>query len=384
MIAPPTQGVSPKFEITVNGVEFNYMSLHSINISLEENVHDVAKIRVAGIPTRAITEYLNAAVEIKVWLNANFFQHFVGTIIEVDPTSLTSEGLVNSSPFQDATITCLGASYDMRGPRERMWQNSTIADVVTELSRRYRFSADVPRTKSVYPQLMQSNESDWQFLVRYANMLGLRVNCHGTHIHVYDPYKAVGRNTSLHRLSTLRGDQFDLTQYPGQIFEFNGSFLDRRKGGTINKPVISVAQPDGQRYDVSWREINREADRAEDRDLRTHWFAESYDEAAVVLGAAQKRTYDYQASATVMCIPGVVPGGVVDLTEYDSNFDGLWYVHSVDHTLITGTFSTALKLKRNRASQLEYSPVDEFRDPPAPEWNKDRWQARKATVHVYS
>ena len=85
-----------------------------------------------------------------------------------------------------------------------------------------------------------------------------------------------------------------------------------------------------------------------------------------------------------MCIPGVVPGGVVDLTEYDSNFDGLWYVHSVDHTLITGTFSTALKLKRNRSSQLQYSPVDEFRDPPAPEWNKDRWQARKATVNVYS
>lgn len=384
MISPTTHGVSPKFEITVNGVEFNYMSLHSITLSLEENVHDIAKIRVAGIPTRAITEYLNAAVEIKVWLNANFFQHFVGTIIEVDPSSLTSEGLVNKSPFQDATITCLGASYDMRGPRERMWQNSTLADVVTALSRRYKFSADVPRTKSVYPQLMQSNESDWQFLVRYANMLGLVVNCHGTHIHVYDKYKAVGRNTSLHKLSTLRGDNFDLTQYPGQIFAFNGSFLDRRKGGTINKPVVSVAQPDGQRYDVSWREINREADRAEDRDLRTHWFVESYDEAAVVLGAAQKKIYDYYANATVMCIPGVVPGGVVDLLEYDSNFDGLWYVHSVEHTLITGNFSTVLQLRRNRSSQLEYSPVDGFREPPKPEWYKDRWQARKATVNVYS
>lgn len=384
MISPTTHGVSPKFEITVNGVEFNYMSLYSITISLEENVHDIAKIRVAGIPTRAITDYLNAAVEIKVWLNANFIQHFVGTIIEVDPSSITSEGLVNKSPFQDATITCLGASYDMRGPRERMWQNSTLADVVTSLSRRYKFSADVPRTKSVYPQLMQSNESDWQFLVRYANLLGLVVNCHGTHIHVYDKYKAVGRNTSLHKLSTLRGDQFDMTQYPGQIFEFNGSFLDRRKGGTINKPVVAVSQPDGQRYDVSWREINREANRAEDRDLRTHWFVESYDEAAVVLAAAQKQIYDYYANATVMCIPGVVPGGVVDLLEYDANFDGLWYVHSVEHTLITGNFFTVLQLRRNQTSQLKYSPVDGFREPPKPEWNQNRWQARKATVNVYS
>jgi phage protein D len=384
MISPPTSGVSPKFEITINGVEFNYMSLHSINISLEENVHDVAKIRVAGIPTRAITDYLNTAVEIKVWLNANFYQHFVGTVIEVDPSSSTSEGLVNKSPFQDATITCLGASYDMRGPRERMWSGSTLTDVASEFARRYNFSVDVPKTKSVYPQLMQSNESDWQFLVRYSQMMGLSVTCHGTHIHVYDPYKAVGRNTSLHRLSTLKGDNFDLTQYPGQIFEFVGSFLDKRKSGTINKPVISVAQPDGRRYDVSWREINREADRAEDRDTRTHWFAESYDEAAAVLGAAQKKSYDYEATATVMFLPGAVPGGVIDLTEYNTSFDGLWYVHSVNHTLVTGNASTVLKLRRNRNSQLEYSPVDQFKEPPLPEWEKDRWRARKATVNVYS
>lgn len=384
MIVPSTHGVSPKFEITVNGVEFNYVSLHSIVISLEENIHDVAKLRVAGIPARAITDYLNAAVEIKLYLNANLFQHFVGTIIEVDPSSSTSEGLVNKSPFQDATIVCLGASYDMRGPRERMWSNSTLADVVNELSRRYRFSADVPRTPVIYPQLMQSNESDWQFLVRYARMLGLSVNCHGTHIHVYDPYKAVGRNTSLHKLTTLRGDKSDITQYPGQIFEFKGSFLDLRKGGTINKPVIAVAQPDGNLYDVSWREINREEDRSEDRDLRSHWFAESYDEAKVVLSAAKKKWYDYTATATVVCTPGVVPGGVVDLLEYNSNFDGLWYVNSVEHTLITNTFSTDLRLKRNRDSQLKYSPVQSFQDPPPPEFHKDRWQSRRSVVNVYT
>jgi len=384
VISPPTYGVVPKFEVTFNGVEFNYNSLHSIVISLEENMHDVAKVRVAGIPPRAVTDYLNTSVDIRVWLTANFYQRFVGVVVSVDPLSNTSEGLVNKSPFQDVTITCLGASYEMRGPRERMWSNSTIEDVAKELSRRYRFSASVPRTKPVYPQLMQSNESDWQFLVRYAQMLGMSVNCHGTHIHVYDPYKAVGRNTSLHRLSTVKGDNFDLTQYPGQVFEFKGSFLDKRKNGTINKPVISVAQPDGRRYDVSWREINREADRAEDRDVRTHWFAESYDEAASVLGAAQKKAYDYAALATVMFIPGVVPGGVVDLLEYDSEFDGLWYVQSVEHTLITGNFSTELNLKRNRTSQLQYKPSDQFKEPPDSEWDNDRWRARKATVNVYS
>lgn len=384
MITPPTHGVAPKFEITINGVEFNYMSLHSIHISLEENMHDLAKIRVAGIPPRAITEYLNTAVDIKVWLNANFYQRFVGTVIEVDPISMTREGLVNRSPFQDATLTCLGASYDMRGPRERMWNNSVLDDVVREFSRRYRFSADVLKTKPVYSQLMQSNESDWQFLVRYSQMMGLSVNCHGTHIHVYDPYKAVGRNTSLHKLTTLRGDGFDLTQYPGQIFEFHGSFLDRRKSGSINKPVISVAQPDGKRYDVSWREINREADRAEDRDVRAHWYAESYDEAAAVLGAAQKKGYDYEATATVMFLPGAVPGGVIDVREYKSEFDGLWYVHSVEHTMITGNFSTVLKLRRNRNSQLIQTPVEEFREPPLSEWSQDRWQARRASVNVYS
>jgi phage protein D len=384
VITPNTYGASPKFEITINGVEFSYDSLYSIVISLEENMHDVAKLRVAGISPKAITEYLNTAVDIKVWLNANLKQRFVGTVIEVTPSSITKEGLVNRSPFQDVTIVCMGASYDMRGPRERAWNNSTIADVVRELSRRYKFSADVPKTKSAYPQLIQSNESDWQFLVRYARMMGLAVNCHGTHIHVYDPYKAVGRNTSLHKLTNFRGDSKDSTQYPGQIFEFDGFFLDLRKSGSINKPVIAVAQPDGRRYDVSWREINRESDRAEDRDLRSHWFAESYDEASVVLNAAQKKYYDYGAAVTTVIVPGAVPGGVIDLKEYLSEFDGLWYVSGVEHTLLTGTFVTEFKLKRNRSSQLIYKPVDLFKEPPDSEWNKDRWQARRALVSVYS
>lgn len=384
MIAPSTRGVSPKFEITVNGVEFNYISLYSITISLEENMHDVAKLRVSGIPPKAITEYLNAAVDIKVWINSTFKHQFNGIVIKVDPSSLTREGLINKSPFQDVTITCMGASYEMRGPRDRAWTNARLEDVVREFARRYRFSADVPKTKLAYPQLIQTNESDWQFLVRYARMMGFSVNCHGTHIHVYDPYKAVGRNTSLHKLITARGDKSDYTEYPGQIFEFDGSFIDLRKSGSINKPVIAVTQPDGRRYDVSWREINREADRAEDRDVRSNWFAESYDEAATVLNAAQRKYYDYGASVSTIIVPGAVPGGVVDLREYDSAFDGLWYVSGVDHTLLTGQFVTDFKLKRNRNSQLKYSPVDTFQEPPSSEWDKDKWRSRRSLVSVYT
>lgn len=104
----------------------------------------------------------------------------------------------------------------------------------------------------------------------------------------------------------------------------------------------------------------------------------------MVLGAAQKKAYDYEATATVMFLPGAVPGGVVDLTEYNTSFDGLWYIYSVDHTLVTGNASTVLRLRRNRNSQLTYSPVDQFKEPPLPEWDNDRWRARKATVNVYS
>jgi phage protein D len=386
MILPNSYGVSPSVEITFGGVPFRYESLGLAELSLAENMHDVLTLRVAGIPPKLVTEYIGTPVDFRLKLSGSFYQRFVGNIVNVEASSDTNSGLMNRSPFQDSTVTCMGASYDMRGPRDRLWEYASLDDVVRTFARRYEFSADVPATRYVYPTLVQTNESDWQFLVRYASTLGLSVTCHGTHIHVFDPYKAVGRNTSLHRISTISGDNFSTTQYPGQIFEFNGNFIDKRKSGTINVPVVSVVQDDGKYYDVSWRDLNRDGRRAQDRDVRNHQYVSSYEEAATVLLSSYKSAYDYEADVAVLSVPGAVPGGIVDLDNYESNFDGLWYVSSVKHRVVTGSAFTRLHIKRNIRSQLQKTTMETFREPPDSEYDSGTksWKAVNQRVRVYS
>lgn len=394
MIVSDSWGVSPNYSILFDNVPFEYQSMSSIKLMLEENVHDMLVISVRGVHPRAITEYLGAGVYFNMKLTGPYAHTFVGKVIEVDAKNSASGGLVNRSKFQDAKITCMGASYDMRGPRDALWDRANLQGVSSSIARRYGFSLDVPRTRVTYPRIMQTNESDWQFLVRYASMHGMVVTCHGTHIHIFDPYKAVLRNTSLHRISPPRS--VGASPFPGDIIEFDGYFVDKRRSGEINNPVVTVTGPNSRMFDVSWRDVSRtkvpERRRqvSRDRDVRNHQYVETYEEAVAVLSASNKEVYDYGADVSVASLLGCLPGGVVDVLRYNGEFDGLWYVSSVTHNMVNGKAHSNLKLKRNKNSQLKTTPVESFRGLSDSSWRRPfadgegEWRAVKQRVRIYS
>ena len=384
MIYPSPSGVTANYEMTINGVEVKYDSISNIRIVLEEDKHDVMLLDMLGIPTRAVSDYLNTAVSCTVWLNSNYVHKFVGSIIEIRPHSTTNDGLMNSSPFQQATIVCMGASYEMRGPRDRAWEKTTLKEVALEFAKRYDFSVDVPDDGLVFETLVQVNESDWQFLVRYANMMGYRTTCHGTHIHIYDPFKATNRQISAHKLTTISSDNFDLRIAPGQIISIDMTVEDKRKSNQINIPIVSVVEDDGTVFDVSGRDVNRQNGTSRDRDDREHVFADSYVKAERAIRTAQRRYYDYEAHVVVSGVPGAVPGGVVVLSGYKNDFDGLWYVCGVSHHLVNNEFQSELDIRRNRNNQLEqYRPVTRYSAPPEPEWAGTYWRSSKRYTNVY-
>lgn len=384
MIYPSPTGVSANYELTINGAEVKYDSISNISIALEEDKHDVLMLDMFGIPARAVSDYLNNAVQCRVWLAANYVHTFVGSIIEIQPHAVTSDGLLNDSPFQQSTIICMGASYEMRGPRDRSWETTSLHDVAFEFAKRYDFSVDVPNDEVVYDSLIQVNESDWQFLVRYANMMGYKTTCHGTHLHLYDPFKASVRSTSAHRLSTAPTDGFDMRSAPGQIMSFDMSVEDKRKSGQINIPIVSVINDDGTVFDLSSRDLNRQNGTSRDRDAREHVFADTYAKAQRALMAAQRRYYDYEATAVVSGVPGALPGGVALLDGYRNDFDGMWYVCGVTHTLVNQMFMSELSLRRNRNNQLdEYRPVTRYAEPPSPEWEGSYWRSSKRYLNAY-
>jgi len=377
MIVKAPYGLSPTFELSIDNAAVDYHSLNRFEIDLSENQHDMLSLELGGIPTRAITDYQNKGVLLTLNTGANYSCSFSGYVTDVHPVSRTYQGLVNNSPFQTATIVCLGASYAMRGKKNRVWDSYTLAAVAEDLCSTYGFSLDVPKDPLVYSPIAQVQESDWQFLVRYAKMLGYVVTAHGTHIHIFNPYCASDRAVSFNRLTTIRATQGDIAPAPGQVSEFRGTFTD---DNFDNDTVITVRQ-NGTEFDVSSQGKHENALVVHNR---LNHMVDNYDAAVRMIETSRKQSYDYHAHAKVSGLAGCYPGGVVDLDNYNADFDGLWYVKGVKHTVSSGAFVTDLELCRNKDSELvDFNNVQKFAVPPAPRFVNGRWEATKKVINEY-
>jgi phage protein D len=377
-------GVSPTFSATIDGASVAYANIREVEIFLEVNLHDLLVLHMTSIPPRATADYRGRAVQVVLDNGGNYVHEFDGYVIDVCPESVTEAGTVNGSPFQNARIVCLGASSEMRGSRSKVWAGQRLQDIVSVLADTYDFSADVPNDPLITSTIVQDSESDWEFLVRYAKLMGYVATLHGTNIHVFDPYKAAGRNISYHKLRTGADIGATLTPNPGNISTFNAVLGDYHPDGVYKDTTIAVHQDNGQVFDVSLTEMRGLTSPARFTD-RLPGSVDNYEQAARALSAHAKETYDFNAEAEVLGIAGCLPGGLVTVDKYGGEVDGLWFVNSVTHKLNSGIFVSKLGLARNINSELvENAPVQAYRQPPASVAVKGKWATTKRLVNVYS
>lgn len=376
VIVKPLVGTFPDMAISIAGAPVDYNSINAVEFLLSENMHDSLSFEMAGIPTRAITQYDEAPVRVDITM-AGQSHTFVGSIVDIVPTAITSGGLLNNSPFQTARIVCMGASYDMRDNSAFSFSNYTLRDVVDRYVEKYKISVELPHDDTRRTAVVQGARSDWKFLVDEVQRLGYTCTLHGTHLHIFDPYSALSRTGTIVSLITLKKTQMDSNTYPGQILEFKGRFGTRNSDGVHKENIISVLGQ-GKTFSVS----------TGDGDARFKQYLESYGssygEALRMAEAERKKTYDYEAHAQIIGIVGIVPGSVVKLDEYDNpQFDGYWYVREVKHRIATGAFLTELELARNKNTNLVSDGTPPRRVPPGSEHTGTRWVAARKTTYEY-
>lgn len=377
MIVKPFVGTHPDLDILVADVPVDYESLMAVEILLSENMHDSVSFEMAGLPTRAITEYRDRPIKLIASLGGNHRQQFTGRVIDVVPTSITSGGFVNDSPFQSAKIVGMGHSYEMRGDKSRVWNDYRLKEVVELLSELYGFSATLPKIAQRFSLSIQDTQSDWKFLQREVERHGLSMTMHGTHLHIFDPYHAFSHGKSRASLTTVKATRGDGSSFPGQILDFKGRFGERNPDGRYKDTVVSVLAGNTT-FDVS---TGTGAARFEERMVR---YADTYGEAMRIAEASQKSQYDFEANVTAVGMLGTVPGGVVIVDNYGNpDFDGAWYVRKVRHRIATGAFITELAIARNANSQLFPTNVTAFKDGPAPAFVNGIWTSSMRGVHEY-
>jgi hypothetical protein len=91
------------------------------------------------------------------------------------------------------------------------------------------------------------------------------------------------------------------------------------------------------------------------------------------------------ASLQVVADPSIHPGGIVNINEYNSEFDGFWYVVSVRHELTQSYMVTHLELARDSLGTIDDAKKVSVahKTPPNPALINDVWVSSKDYSDVY-
>jgi hypothetical protein len=379
---------SPDVSVVLSGVSVDYTSIQTVTLHIEENKHDMATIEFVGLLPAAITDYVGTPVYISIALSPAQITYFYGYVTYVEPEMVTRKGLINNSPVQAATVVCFGSSYDMSSTKNKVWENVTLPNIVEALAGAYNYSYCVPDDQFVWSRLLQNQQSDWAFLAETASSVGYSLLTNGTHLNLYDPFKAIGRKLPYVELLTVRGAYGDLDYVPGRIMEFTGTFGDVTPDGNSNRfDYVGI--------DSSGRAINSAITDETYSQLGvavpsryTHTVNTNVSSVGMLnkfAGAAARTGYPYNAKVKVTGIPEPLPGSIAKIDNYDSNFDGYWLVRAVKHTVTRSNFLTELTIATDSTNgkNPEVRPVAAYTLPPTPTLTDKGWIASKAFGDVY-
>lgn len=346
---------SPTVNMAIDGVDVDYTAINSITITSAENEHDYAELHVSGLIPRFITEYINRPIYLNIEYSPTQRTSFHGYVAFVEPKAVTRRGLINKSPIQSAVIACLGASYDMKAKKTKVWEQVTIKQVVTAIADTYNYSCQVPNNPYIFSRLVQSNESDMEFLVKTCRSLGYRVSTKGAHLHVYDPFQVISRNMPYAELTTLTDTVANTRFAPGRVLEFDGTFGSNTPYGTANSYVIETLDNAGQ--------LIKHSATSEGMGIGLTLpsrFTDSMAVSSISLDAVKKignsqirNRAPFHAHATVTGIPEVLVGSLVKLQKYNSKFDGYWMVSKVNHKVSRANYITELSLVKDSTNDSE-------------------------------
>ena len=386
MIFKSSSPISPKVDIVINDVPTRTMSIVQVELDLCENKHDLLKLKIAGIPPQLITDYINKPVYCYWGFGVNFHE-FCGYVASIEPSFKNYEGTVNGSPFQLVEVLCIGASYNMRSKKTKLWENCSIQKVATELADKYKFSVSTICEKFEYPRIVQSEESYWEFLNKVADMYGLCVSLHGTHLHIWNPMRSLGRQTSYHELKNIKARGGDTSTFPAVILSMKGVF-----GNSVrhtNNHSMSVTALDNQGLIYTSNEFNETTGFGKQIDLNItdniSVNATSVAMAETLVAANNRGINILNADLALTGTAGALPGGLVNITNFESTFDGLWYVKNVKHTLTRSEFFTTMRVSKNDTNDEypEFQAMSTPPEPPKPVFTQEAWASSVEMVDYY-
>ena len=258
-------------------------------------------------------------------------REFVGYIHDIKPEITPTARFV--------TVTIIGASYQLKQARQRVFENVTAIDVVKTIAREHNFAVDIDSHPRVYPQITQAGISDFQLLARLAQQCGYLFRVDNTTI----KFKKVTTDYNANRGNAQKFDMREAGNPSGHsLYSFNLILGESNKYSDAYKSAVQVGgvDPTTQVVSLVTNQVKAKAIRSKSE---TEFF-DSYATDTVApdplsayyesVSADERNRFPYRAHAQVFGTPNIAPGMPVYLDGVGPEYSGYWIVLSAEHHIV--------------------------------------------------
>lgn len=334
---------APSLRVLFPGVLLDPFRTVSATLVQESMTHDVLKLKVAGQSFHPLAQ--GAPVHFE-WKSTRGRGVWCGYVHRVDP-SFRKVG-------SETEILCVGLSYPLMSTGVDTWAGVKAGDVVKDIARMFRLTADVEDHPMVFPQISQAGDTYWQLLVRLADQLGYVVLMDGAAI-VFRSRSTLARNWRPQALD-LRFDKratsaTEVLSFAPRVGAFNPTDGGYRYATTSGVDAVSGtvthAATGTRRHGMFPGNIARPVSRV----------ATSAMEARSATAAAQDvARYPLRARLTSVGDPHIRPERYINVRGVDAPY--LWLVRKVEHEFTVDKYASISELISDGANPPPGEPVN--------------------------
>lgn len=348
---------------SLNGLQFTNFRIDDQSVNLTnsevrravienlEGKHEMAVV-TTQLTKRQITDFVDKPVSFTYGPKTGSTT-FYGYVVTINP----------SREYQVDTvvdITCMGMTWPMQNGTPKFVRSITAPDMFAamvtrarpDISPGYGLGAQVDTHPYTWPVLAQSDESDWEFLLTLAHRIGYAVYNYQGVVRLVRPLRIITETPVF--ASFIKGDEvLDPTR---TLLSWEASTQSMKLRQNI-RPSFGFFDGDG--VAVS-EELARPYRLRTDTPIKDRPMATVYSSA----WADRIDFWNNQATARINGNARIVPGvniavQVSGVPNGRNEYDGVWLVRGVKHSLTHNSFQTYLDLARDTSR----SPIN----------TNDRW-----------
>lgn len=339
------------YDIRIDGEAVNLTSseIKQVDIVNSENSHEYAKI-TTQLTKKDIDRFVDKPISFSYGRKSSS-SVFYGYVVSISP---------NRNYQQDTIvdIECLGPTWVLQNGSPKFFTSITAPAAFTNIVHTYNLGVQVDPHPYVWPALSQTSESDWEFLQVLANKIGYAIYNYRGVVRLLKPLKILNE-TPVYR-GYIKGD--DVLDNTRELLDweastkslslrenikpsfgfFNGTTPATTKSLITSNSAIKAGVISPYRAATDVPVANRE-------------MAETYSKAWEDRLDFWNNEATARINGNAQLVPGVNVSIEVGTNAYVKNeYDGVWLVRGVRHSLTHNSFQTLMTLCRDSTQ----SPVN--------------------------